>query len=249
MMQQRCLAKLSDKYVILNRFVNVGLFFQAGLLFKWLYFFKAGRYFHLVGLLMLSHSVFAHQQKIAYTTILFNSRTANIEVSHRFLLHDAEHALNALTKKPHNLIESQTSRQLFVDYILQHFSIAVSAQTNLMLKVVGYEIEGKHLWIYQEAPIDAVVSNAAHQPDTVQPVDIEHSSSAQSSNEQALSAQSLSGMSELSELTVSQTALFEVWADQNFHINVEIKTQVYSALLSKERPTQTIQLTDANIQY
>ena len=35
----------------------------------------------------------AHQQKIAITTVLFNPRTENIEIMHRFNLHDAEHAV------------------------------------------------------------------------------------------------------------------------------------------------------------
>ncbi len=38
----------------------------------------------------------AHQQKIAITTVLFNPRTQNIEIMHRFNLHDAEHAVKAL---------------------------------------------------------------------------------------------------------------------------------------------------------
>lgn len=35
----------------------------------------------------------AHQIKAAITTVLFNQRTENIEVMHRFNLHDAEHAV------------------------------------------------------------------------------------------------------------------------------------------------------------
>ena len=38
----------------------------------------------------------AHQQKESVTRVLFNPRTGNIEVMHRFLLHDAEHATRKL---------------------------------------------------------------------------------------------------------------------------------------------------------
>lgn len=50
-------------------------------------------------LLMVCQAVSAHQIKAAITTVLFNPRTENIEVMHRFNLHDAEHAVKALFDK------------------------------------------------------------------------------------------------------------------------------------------------------
>ena len=41
----------------------------------------------LMGVLMVN-PLFAHQQKEAYITLLFNERSSLIEVSHRFSLHD-----------------------------------------------------------------------------------------------------------------------------------------------------------------
>ena len=50
---------------------------------------KPGR---LVGLLLLCllPLAWAHQDREAITQVLFNPRTGNIEVMHRFLLHDVE---------------------------------------------------------------------------------------------------------------------------------------------------------------
>jgi hypothetical protein len=49
---------------------------------------------------------FAHQQKAAETTVLFNKRSGQLEVSHRFYMHDTEHAvlikmLTSLTQRKH----------------------------------------------------------------------------------------------------------------------------------------------------
>ena len=53
------------------------------------------RYIAIV-ILLLAAPLSAHQQKEAITRVLFNPRTGNIEVMHRFLLHDAEHAVKEL---------------------------------------------------------------------------------------------------------------------------------------------------------
>ena len=49
----------------------------------------------------------AHQQKIAITTVLFNPRTENIEIMHRFNLHDAEHAVKAMFKKTADILDDK----------------------------------------------------------------------------------------------------------------------------------------------
>jgi len=100
----------------------------------------------------------AHQQKEAYITLLFNQSSGNLEVSHRFLIHDAEHifaeifdvkALN-LTG---DLLTDERTQVAFAAYIETHFALANSAKTPLPLNSVGYEVEGKYLWVYQETPI------------------------------------------------------------------------------------------------
>ena len=59
----------------------------------------------LVGL--TSTLAMAHQTKASITKVLFNQRTQHVEIMHRFNLHDAEHAMQALFKKGADLYKSQ----------------------------------------------------------------------------------------------------------------------------------------------
>ena len=102
--------------------------------------------------LMISSPVLAHQQKEAYTTILFNERSGNLEVSHRFYLHDAEHALGEVGVENIDLAEDEESRAAFAHYLLTHFAVK-SAEQLLTLDLVGYEVEGKYFWVYQETAL------------------------------------------------------------------------------------------------
>ena len=97
----------------------------------------------------------AHQQKEAYTTVLFNQRTGNLEVSHRFYIHDAEHALAKEIKSNADLHNDEETRKLFTFYVAENFSLKDSKNNLLPLTIVGSEIDGKYFWVYQETPITA----------------------------------------------------------------------------------------------
>ncbi|MGI9251221.1 MAG: DUF6702 family protein [Pseudohongiellaceae bacterium] len=101
-------------------------------------------------------SVSAHQQRSAITRILFNPNTGNLEVMHRFLLHDVEHAATFIFGEKHNLLESATSRELFGNYVINRFAITAhlndGAQQALTLDHIGEEVDGQYLWVYQEIP-------------------------------------------------------------------------------------------------
>jgi len=99
--------------------------------------------------LLASVVIMAHQQKEAYSNILFNQRTGMLEISHRFYLHDAEHALQLVTGQSADLIADESSQQRFSDYLLSHFALKAEDQL-LELAVVGFEVEGKYFWLYQE---------------------------------------------------------------------------------------------------
>jgi hypothetical protein len=101
-------------------------------------------------MLSVSH---AHQQKEAYITLLFNERTSNIEVSHRFLLHDAEHGLALILKGAGDLSSDEITQQRFADYVQQNFSLRNADDKALSLTTVGHEVEGKYFWVYQELSI------------------------------------------------------------------------------------------------
>ncbi len=100
----------------------------------------------------------AHQQKTAVTRILFNPNTGNIEVMHRFFVHDAEHAASLIFGERQTLMESAESRQLFASYVMNRFSVqanfANGDEKDLALQYVGEEIDGQFLWVYQEIPVE-----------------------------------------------------------------------------------------------
>ncbi|KGJ89484.1 hypothetical protein ND16A_2377 [Thalassotalea sp. ND16A] len=106
--------------------------------------------FCLILALMVSSNAVAHQQKEAYSTILFNDHSGNIEVSHRFYLHDAEHALVKLFNKHADLIASEQTQIEFAEYIQSKFRLLDDKQQLLPLGSVGFEVEGKFFWVYQE---------------------------------------------------------------------------------------------------
>lgn len=108
--------------------------------------------------LALSAGASAHQLKSALTKMLFNQRSGNVEIMHRFYIHDAEHALKQLFKTNADLISDEDAQALFAHYVEQRFFIS-NQETLIPLNLVGYEIEGKFLWIYQETPIDEAITS------------------------------------------------------------------------------------------
>ena len=96
---------------------------------------------------------FAHQQKAAETTVTFNKRSGQLEVSHRFYMHDTEHAVQALFDKNADIINLKETQQQFADYVAKQFLVRTLADEELPLKTVGYEVEGKFFWVYQQTAI------------------------------------------------------------------------------------------------
>jgi len=119
---------------------------------------RAGVLLALAGLLVGSMAL-AHQQQAALTRVLFNARSGNLEVMHRFVLHDAEHAVRALFEPEADLLASAAAREQFAGYVQERFSLLGSAGNPLPLQYVGQEIDGPFLWVYQEMPIPAELSS------------------------------------------------------------------------------------------
>ncbi|MEM8497496.1 MAG: DUF6702 family protein [Pseudomonadota bacterium] len=95
----------------------------------------------------------AHQMKTAITRVLFNERTHNIEIMHRFYLHDAEHALEKTTGTQVFLLENTQAQHEFAHYVKQHFALGLGSPEPVALTDVGQEVEGKFIWVYQELSI------------------------------------------------------------------------------------------------
>jgi len=103
-------------------------------------------------LLLTSLTAGAHQQKESITRVLFNSHTGNIEVMHRFFVHDAEHAVKAIFGADADILGSEISRRHFSAYVHERFQMRGQDGLSLPLTLVGHEIEGRFLWVYAEAP-------------------------------------------------------------------------------------------------
>lgn len=97
--------------------------------------------------------VLAHQKKEAITRVIFNERTGSIEVIHRFLVHDAEHAVKQIFGGKADILASKQTQKDFSKYIMDRFKMADMSGKEFTLQTVGYEVEGKHIWVYQETPI------------------------------------------------------------------------------------------------
>ena len=97
---------------------------------------------------------FAHQQKIAITTVSLNMRTGMIEIAHQVPVHDAEHALTAQGIKTPDIIGSERSREAFAAYVTRRFLLEVGGAP-VTPAYVGSEIDGGSLWVYQEVPAPA----------------------------------------------------------------------------------------------
>jgi hypothetical protein len=107
----------------------------------------------------------AHQQKSAVTRVLFNPNTNNIEVMHRFFLHDAEHAASQIFGERLALMESSESRELFGNYVINRFAMEATYASGdtrtLALEYVGEEVDGQFIWVYQEIAADADITALA----------------------------------------------------------------------------------------
>jgi hypothetical protein len=95
----------------------------------------------------------AHQLRAAITTALFNPRTGDIEVMHRFYSHDAEHALELLTGGGADLVDQYRDQLRFAVYVHEHFALSGIGAALEPLTLVGAELEGDYLWVYQRTPV------------------------------------------------------------------------------------------------
>lgn len=101
--------------------------------------------------LLLAIPAAAHQQKVTITSIAHNPRTQTLEVVHRIPLHDAEHALKTQGARAPDIVNDIDSRRAFARYVAKRFSIARDGAP-LDLQLLGTEIDGGRLLVYQEAP-------------------------------------------------------------------------------------------------
>lgn len=156
----------------------------------------------LAGVFGLSNQACAHQQKESYSNVLFNARSGNLEVQHRFYLHDAEHAAKHIIDSKADLTKDPVSREAFAYYVMANFHIADNNQQQMTLDFVGTEVEGKFLWVYQETQLR-------------EPIEIKDTAN-----------------NPLAGFYIKMESLQELWPSQLNYINVERDKDVKSLRLS-----------------
>jgi len=103
-------------------------------------------------LLTLSVSTSAHQLQAALTTIELNPRSELVEIVHRFYAHDAEHALAEVAGIEGDIRTDPALLEAFGRYVARHFSLTDAEGNALEPELVGAEVEGDFLWVYQQLP-------------------------------------------------------------------------------------------------
>lgn len=123
----------------------------------------------LLILLPASLPALGHRLNAALTTIEVNERRERLEIVHRFYVHDAEQALPLLLDRGadggSDLYDDPAARLRFALYVHEAFRLSANG-TALPLDLLGAEIEGEHLWIYQIGPVPAADATTlrVHQP-------------------------------------------------------------------------------------
>ncbi|MBQ4833658.1 hypothetical protein J8L70_10435 [Pseudoalteromonas sp. MMG010] len=115
------------------------------------------RWLVVIACLLAAVPSMAHQLKASVTTVLFNHRTHNIELMHRFYLHDTEHAVEHLFKGKADILSNEADLERFAQYVESHIALQTLTGEALTLNSVGAQIDGKFVWVYQEVAIPETI--------------------------------------------------------------------------------------------
>ncbi len=107
----------------------------------------------LLSLLTLGFSAHSHKMKSAFTIVLFNDRTGNLEVMHRLVLHDAEEAAWRLFDTKSDIIADEKTQAKFAAYVEQRFELKNQDGQKIPLEMVGFQNDEGYFWVYQEVKI------------------------------------------------------------------------------------------------
>lgn len=91
----------------------------------------------------------AHRAPGSLTTIEFNESTDKVEVVHRLHSHDAELGVGKVIGDPRLRATDLESRAKIALYVEAHFAIRAGGEI-LPLELVGAEVAGDYLLVYQE---------------------------------------------------------------------------------------------------
>ena len=95
----------------------------------------------------------AHRAKAALTIVRLNRGRGVLEVEHTLHAHDAEIALNVMEKVATPDLSQLEDRARLALYVDARFRLSPPGGQELLLKVLGAELDGDEVRVYQEVPM------------------------------------------------------------------------------------------------
>lgn len=92
----------------------------------------------------------AHQQNHALTTIIAKPANQGLQIMHRFYIHDIELFVKKHHQNTTGFTRDHSAQQFFVQHVTDTFNLRLTNKQPLSLNHIGYEIDGKYFWVYQE---------------------------------------------------------------------------------------------------
>lgn len=95
----------------------------------------------------------AHRAKASLTSVTWNERTLSFEIIHRIHAHDAAEAVARVSGQTTADLSDLEAQARLALYVEKHFALIPPDGEPLDLTLVGAEIEGNHVFVYQEMPL------------------------------------------------------------------------------------------------
>lgn len=94
---------------------------------------------------------YAHREKTTVSEVVWSQKDGFLYASHKFHLHQTEVSLFEAGITHSAKFESLRARAELALYVEKNFTLELIDGTPLPLEVLGAEIEGRDVWVYQQA--------------------------------------------------------------------------------------------------
>lgn len=98
----------------------------------------------------------AHTEKTSVSEITWSEKDGFLYASHKFHLHQTEVSLFDAGITNSAKFESLRARAQLALYVEKNFTLHSSDETPLPLDILGAEIEGRDVWVYQQTQLEAL---------------------------------------------------------------------------------------------
>jgi hypothetical protein len=93
----------------------------------------------------------AHELKMALSTVIVNEVRGELELTHRYYLHDVEHAVTHLFGDEADVFSNETIQNKFIEYVYERIQLQQSNGVLLPLFRMGIRIDKSFLYVYQRS--------------------------------------------------------------------------------------------------